>query len=583
MSGGRPGLWSVEGPGVLAREGDLVLLSSLSDTDLLDRLLDLLTDSAGAGGDGLRFAQAVEDTLEKDGSWRASPQGQPGPALVAFGPAGTGLAVAVTGAAWVEITTVHGTQRIVAGQPSMLLRCLIATPVMAVYGGLGGGQGGVGRTDRFSRLDAGVVRAGGLSYHVGRPSRAGQPDPAAASPAAVLAPAWEEPRAAVPNPAEAVAEAARRVAQAEPAESEAAARYPGQARFSAEPVAEAEVTAEPAEPAYPAKTQFSAEPVAEARVTAEPASPGASPAQQAPRVAGYSAETEFAADVRYQGGGPAAAPPAPPAPPVPHAPAPPAPAPSAPAPSAPAPAASAPPAPVPSAPAPSAAEAAAGAGAAVQAEPDTGDVAAARAADRETDVPAAEPFDSVLLTGEEPAGLEERPPLPLGAEPSEEARSLSSPVQILGAYCKNGHFDDPEARYCAVCGISMNQQTLVPRPGPRPPLGLLVLDGGAVFQLDADYVIGREPTLDSSVAAGKARPLRIADSSGTVSRAHAKIELEGWHVFLYDLGSANGTRIRLPNQPADQQLTPRTPVRLLPGSHVDMGGAGFHYESHRGR
>jgi hypothetical protein len=53
-------------------------------------------------------------------------------------------------------------------------------------------------------------------------------------------------------------------------------------------------------------------------------------------------------------------------------------------------------------------------------------------------------------------------------------------------------------------------------------------------------------------------------------------------VLVADLGSANGTRVRLPNQ-ADQQLTPRVPVRLVPGSHVDMGGAGFHYESHRGR
>lgn len=128
----------------------------------------------------------------------------------------------------------------------------------------------------------------------------------------------------------------------------------------------------------------------------------------------------------------------------------------------------------------------------------------------------------------------------------------------------------------------MNQQTLVPRPGLRPPLGLLVLDGGAIFQLDTDYVLGREPTLDAAVAAGEARPLRVVDDSGTVSRVHAKIQLDGWQVLVADLGSANGTFIRPPDEP-DQWLTPRVPVPLLPGSQIVMGAFGFRYESHRGR
>jgi len=195
-----------------------------------------------------------------------------------------------------------------------------------------------------------------------------------------------------------------------------------------------------------------------------------------------------------------------------------------------------------------------------------------------------QPFDSVLLVGGQAAGeAEERPPLPPGIGRATPRDSASAAPEILGVYCKNGHFDDPEARFCAVCGISMNQQTLVPRPGIRPPLGLLVLDVGAVFQLDADYVVGREPTLEATVAAGKARPLRIADSTGTMSRVHAKVELDGWRVLVSDLGSANGTMIRQPNDSAGQQLTPRVPVRLVPGSYVDLGGAGFHYESHRGR
>jgi hypothetical protein len=154
---------------------------------------------------------------------------------------------------------------------------------------------------------------------------------------------------------------------------------------------------------------------------------------------------------------------------------------------------------------------------------------------------------------------------------------------IQGVYCKNGHFDDPEALFCAICGISMNQQTLVPRPGERPPLGVLLLDDGSVFQLDSDYVLGREPSLDASVAEGKARPLRISDETGIVSRVHVKVHLDGWRVLVTDLGSANGTRVLLPRQPADQPLAPQVPIVLATGSQVDLGGRGFRYESHRGR
>jgi pSer/pThr/pTyr-binding forkhead associated (FHA) protein len=112
---------------------------------------------------------------------------------------------------------------------------------------------------------------------------------------------------------------------------------------------------------------------------------------------------------------------------------------------------------------------------------------------------------------------------------------------------------------------------------------MLVLDDGAVFQLDHDYVIGRDPALDASVAVGKARPLRASDDAGTVSRTHARIHMEGWLVLVTDLGSTNGTRIRLPGQTADQALTPRIPAALLPGSLIDLGGRQLRYESHRGR
>ena len=113
--GKRAGLWSMGGTGVLAREQDLVLLSSLADSGLVDKLLDLLAETADSGGDGLQFARAVEDVLDADGAWRLWQEGHEGPALVAFGPVGQGLAITVTGTAWVAITTAARTQRMEAG------------------------------------------------------------------------------------------------------------------------------------------------------------------------------------------------------------------------------------------------------------------------------------------------------------------------------------------------------------------------------------------------------------------------------------------------------------------------------------
>jgi FHA domain-containing protein len=203
--------------------------------------------------------------------------------------------------------------------------------------------------------------------------------------------------------------------------------------------------------------------------------------------------------------------------------------------------------------------------------------------------PSPEPFESVLLIGPDAGGQADlgqvpREPLPNVRDnrPGTSSYVSNAPV-IQGVYCKNGHFDDPNALFCAVCGISMNQKTLVISPGTRPPLGVILVDDGAVFQLDGDYIIGREPGLDQAVASGRARPLRIADDSGIVSRVHAKVALDGWRVLLTDLGSANGTRVRQQKEGIDQLLEPHHPWVLSAGSQIDLGGRGFRYESHRGR
>ena len=166
----RQGLWSVPGNGVLARQGEMILLSAIDERGLVEKLLDSLAKTSEGGGDGRRFADTVEDLVESDETWSHGHEGGPGPAVIAIGPEGDGLAVIVSGTAWAEIVTAHGTDRLVAGQPARVLRCVVGVPVHAVRGGLGTDRGVGGRTDCFSRLDRGSVRAGGLSYHPGLPA-----------------------------------------------------------------------------------------------------------------------------------------------------------------------------------------------------------------------------------------------------------------------------------------------------------------------------------------------------------------------------------------------------------------------------
>ena len=155
---------------------------------------------------------------------------------------------------------------------------------------------------------------------------------------------------------------------------------------------------------------------------------------------------------------------------------------------------------------------------------------------------------------------------------------------VEGVYCKNGHFNDPEARNCAVCSIGIGQLNKIRRQGKRPSLGVLILSDGSVCQLDADYVIGREPTLDSAVAEGKARPLRLMGASGVVSRIHARVELDGWQVFISDLNSANGTQVLMPGERNPTTLQPGVRTPMVAGTQIRLGGEyGLQYDSHRHR
>ncbi len=159
------------------------------------------------------------------------------------------------------------------------------------------------------------------------------------------------------------------------------------------------------------------------------------------------------------------------------------------------------------------------------------------------------------------------------------ASDRPAPV-VEGVLCASEHFNDPVARICRHCGAGLDQPPGKVRRRPRPPLGVLVFDDGTRVTLDGDYVLGREPVLDFDVMAGRARPLRISDPEGTVSRLHLRVSLVGWHVEVSDLGSANGSVLRAPGE--ERTLAPFEPMVLEPGTRIGIGHRSMQYLAYQG-
>lgn len=162
------------------------------------------------------------------------------------------------------------------------------------------------------------------------------------------------------------------------------------------------------------------------------------------------------------------------------------------------------------------------------------------------------------------------------------SNALGHRVIVPGFQCARHHHNDPRVSFCAVCGIRMDQLTCVLSPGVRPPLGVLLLDDGTSFVLDSDCVLGREPEHSEAVARG-ARPVRLEDSSGGMSRAHAEIRLVDWDVTVVDGGSTNGTHIRHPGRQDWVRAVPGHPVTLAPGTQVQLGGRVLTFDSQHGQ
>ena len=112
-------------------------------------------------------------------------------------------------------------------------------------------------------------------------------------------------------------------------------------------------------------------------------------------------------------------------------------------------------------------------------------------------------------------------------------------------------------------------------------MGVLVFDDGSTYIVDADYLLGRMPETDPRVVGGELRALPVEDPEAQLSRGHLVIKVDGWDVTAID-ESRNGTLVAGPAEQAWSRLTPRRPLRLLPGTRVRVGGRSFVFESPSG-
>lgn len=104
-------------------------------------------------------------------------------------------------------------------------------------------------------------------------------------------------------------------------------------------------------------------------------------------------------------------------------------------------------------------------------------------------------------------------------------------------------------------------------PPPRRALSLELPDGTRE-PLDGVVLVGRAPS--APVDEPASRLVRIA-GDGDISRNHVRVSVEGGTVVVTDLGSRNGTIVRIPGRPA-QKLREGEPTPVLVDTTIDFGG-----------
>jgi len=184
-----------------------------------------------------------------------------------------------------------------------------------------------------------------------------------------------------------------------------------------------------------------------------------------------------------------------------------------------------------------------------------------------------------------PAAADPAPPVqpsaPAPGPGSDSAVDADESNWVLGIRCPLDHHNLPEAGYCSQCGRKMGiNATAVFTKGPRPPLGLFLLDDGGAIPVATNLLIGRDAPTHPDVAAGTRQGVLLTDASNVVSRHHLAITLREWDVYVADLGSANGTVFVSGESGQATPLVPNQEVMMKASDRLQIGPRTLQLELH---
>ena len=163
-----------------------------------------------------------------------------------------------------------------------------------------------------------------------------------------------------------------------------------------------------------------------------------------------------------------------------------------------------------------------------------------------------------------------REPLPVATTSLDEPVPQPDAVLVPTLRCSAGHPNNPAATHCAYCGRSLVDGTARLLERPQPTLGILMLDDGSSYTLDAGYLIGCLPDLAIALSRGDVRPLVLPEEDG-VAPTHAEIALDGWAVTVADRALDADTWVRRPGDREWSRLEHSRPEAVVAESQIRVG------------
>ncbi|KFI63895.1 transRDD family protein [Bifidobacterium cuniculi] len=181
------------------------------------------------------------------------------------------------------------------------------------------------------------------------------------------------------------------------------------------------------------------------------------------------------------------------------------------------------------------------------------------------DMPVVLPAESVA----QPAAAASTP-TPRPAMPPRPAVAVQAPAAPAAPVMQVPLPERPAPRHAAVPAPTPSLPSRpVPQTGGRTRLFLRFADGTSMpLSVPSTLVLGRKP---SAQRPGDI-PIAVPDTTGTVSRNHARLELLDGQWWITDLGSTNGTRIIDGGEERALAAKVRTP--LSAGSRLSLGETG---------